>query len=1258
MTGIMVCFLLITAITIVINTSSVTAAISGNLPVSEMKYDANDNSAAFPESYRLAIRSLKEKHPNWVFKAVYTNLDWNTSIHHESYEVNRGISTVPSSYPDSWKKDGKNDFADGNFVVASKEAVAYCLDPRNYLTDAGVFQFETLTYSDVNSNIGTVEKLLAPTMMGTEQYKNKYKNNGNWITMDKTYAQMITQIGRETQVSPIHIASRMRQETGGNLANNLSINGSYPGYEGLYNFFNIRATPNADGTGSVANGLAYARSMGWTDPYQSIKGGISVIKDRYITWGQDTVYFQKFDVNNPYGTAKSLYSTQYMTNILAPTNEAKNSYNAYVSAGMINDAFEFHIPVYQNMPSTNVAYPGQASCINVEGPTNNQTFSGDIKIYGWAMSSDKNAKIKVSIDGKEISETVKRGSREDVLSSVSGYGGRENNPNPGFEVTVSGKNLTDDKHIILIEVISSGQVVASDYREIMVQKNQSRMYLEHPTDKQVVDKNVTVEGWLMTDAKNASLKVKVNGEEVSTTINRIHRDDVLSSVTGCGGKENNPQPGFRAVLDTINFPYGTNTVEVSAYAENGDLLKTVSSQFVIKKYETCLNVEVPDVTSAAKQEIYLRGWMMSEDKNATVKVELDGKDISDQIKRGSREDVLASVSGYGGRENNPNPGFEATISTNQLKDGQYELVISSMDSNGRTLQRIVRKVQVNKYRAKGYIEKPDSEVALQKTLFIRGWVMSENKDAILSISVDGNTVTNGIKRVTRNDVIDSVSGYGGSESNPTPGYELELDTQNLSLGNHILKVEVITPITNEVIMSETRNFSLRAPKTTSYLELPNQNASYGGDISVRGWVMSEDSDVDVKVYFDDVLCLEPIQRKSRNDVLASVSGYGDVSTNPNPGYEMTINTENIDYGNHTIRIDVTLANGSVVTTDLRHIVLKAPSAKIYIEKPNDEKQKTQIEIVGWMMSEDKNSMIQIYIDNQLRSERIHRVSRNDVLNAVKDCGGKEENPNPGFNTVIDTSKLKDGTHEIRVEVLSEKKKVIASQTKTIQIQKYEATSYIEFPQDAMIKQSQLNVKGWTLSQDKNATLRIYIDDSLRKETIKRGSRNDVLNAVNGYGDATINPNPGFEMTLDAKKLSYGVHKVRLEVISSNNEVIRFEEKTFTVRKPNSRMYIDIFQSQPEKDRLQIDGWAMTEDPEAFIVIFLDGSVIPETIHRVPREDVLQGISGYGGKETNPTPGFSTMIDTSGLTAGEHHVKIEVYSDVGDILQTESKSFVK
>lgn len=129
----------------------------------------------FPDSYKPYLYALKSKYPNWEFTALYTGIDWNTAI---SNEYGNDKNLVPLSYSDNWKctENGKyNVEIDAGWVNASKHAVEYTMDPRNFLNEVRIFQFEKLTYdTNINSEDG-VEKIL----YGTEFYNNtvSYKDS-------------------------------------------------------------------------------------------------------------------------------------------------------------------------------------------------------------------------------------------------------------------------------------------------------------------------------------------------------------------------------------------------------------------------------------------------------------------------------------------------------------------------------------------------------------------------------------------------------------------------------------------------------------------------------------------------------------------------------------------------------------------------------------------------------------------------------------------------------------------------------------------------------------------------------------------------------------------------------------------------------------------------------------------------------------------------------------------------------------------------
>ena len=319
---------------------------------SESKAAYSSKFSKYP-GYETLIKKLQEAHPNWEFEILETGLDWNETIVAESTK-DHGKNVVPKNRPDAWKCscDKTVEYA---WKCASTAAVAYYMDPRNSLNENYIFQFEQLTYdSEIQVREG-VEIILKPCnyMQGKVTY---YDTNGNKKTLNKTYIDVIMEAAKQYNVSPYHLAARIRQEQGAGDAGSM-ISGKWTEeggkYKGYYNFFNIKAF----GSDLVKTGLTYAKNQGWTDPEKSIKGGAAIIVKDYIAGGQDTLYLQKFDVVD---AGDGYYYWQYMTNVSASKTEGQSIRNAYNSMGLLsgNSKIKFKIPVYKNMPEQICPEPG------------------------------------------------------------------------------------------------------------------------------------------------------------------------------------------------------------------------------------------------------------------------------------------------------------------------------------------------------------------------------------------------------------------------------------------------------------------------------------------------------------------------------------------------------------------------------------------------------------------------------------------------------------------------------------------------------------------------------------------------------------------------------------------------------------------------------------------------------------------------------------------------------------------------------------
>ena len=313
----------------------------------------------FPDEYKPYVDALKGKYPNWEFKALYTNLDWNYVIKNENIY---GKNLVPKSYSDSWKNTTPGQYnveVDSGWVDSSKSAVEFAMDPRNFINYVRIFQFEELSYNSSTNKVASIEKIL----YGTEFYNKivEYKtSSGNNIVTNKKYSELILSAAQTSKVSSFHLASRIKQEVGPFLSHS-SISGTVSGYEGLYNFYNIGATSSSEPMGAIINGLKYAKDgkgasestktkylIPWNTKERAITGGGIFIGSSYINSGQNTIYLQKFHV---YDTGDGeLFWHQYMTNVLAPYSESKLIYTGYQNSNMLDTPMSFVIPIYENMP--------------------------------------------------------------------------------------------------------------------------------------------------------------------------------------------------------------------------------------------------------------------------------------------------------------------------------------------------------------------------------------------------------------------------------------------------------------------------------------------------------------------------------------------------------------------------------------------------------------------------------------------------------------------------------------------------------------------------------------------------------------------------------------------------------------------------------------------------------------------------------------------------------------------------------------------
>ncbi len=371
----------------------------------------------FPVSYVEYLVELHKKYPEWEFVPMITGLDWQASIDGERDPHKQQLieNIVQDSYMCSCSSCKGVIQEASNWVSASEEAVKYYMDPRNFLNEEYIFQFESTAYDSTHTKEG-VEAILKNTWMydSSITYLNAlgsektYKEDGVAVE----YSDVILKAAKDSGMSAYYLASKIVQEVGSGSASNAGgASGKNSPYNGIYNYYNIGAYTGVSDGLKWANGfMKTTRSVvmyktastsgtqvvtvpsntevyyiGASGDFYRVSAIVSgttykgyIKKDNisaYTSYGrpwtnpQKTIYYgaqyiydsfsenqytgylQKFNVNP---NSDNLYNHEYMANVRAAAAEAYKTYKAYVSANILEAKKVFSIPVFKNMPGADM----------------------------------------------------------------------------------------------------------------------------------------------------------------------------------------------------------------------------------------------------------------------------------------------------------------------------------------------------------------------------------------------------------------------------------------------------------------------------------------------------------------------------------------------------------------------------------------------------------------------------------------------------------------------------------------------------------------------------------------------------------------------------------------------------------------------------------------------------------------------------------------------------------------------------------------
>ena len=675
----------------------------------------------FPDSYKPYLLELQKKYPNWSFTALYTDLDWKYVIDNEN---KFGKNLVPKSYSDSWKNTKEGEYnveVDAGWVDCSRKAIEYTMDPRNFLNEVRIFQFEELSFNEKNNNKEGIEKIL----YGTEFYNKivEYVNSsGNTITTTSKYSDLILQAGKKSLVNSYHLASRIKQEVGPFLSHH-SISGKVAGFEGLYNFYNIGATSSAEPMGAIKNGLQYAKDgkgasqttkdkylIPWNTKDRAITGGGIFIGSSYIHLGQDTIYTQKFHISSLNGG--ELFWHQYMTNVLAPYSESKSIYNGYVNTGMLNDKISFVIPVYNNMPEIPVQSPSISTNDFIED--NTKVYADVSTTLNIRTMPSTSSEVLTTVDRNVIMTRIAKGKQSGELwdkvilpNGIIGY---------AFQNYL--KEFTEIKIEKINASIDNNTINKGESKKIQVEilpkeaKDHEIVYTSSNNNIATVDSKGNILG---IKPGTCTITIKAKENNVSTSLNIT----IYSQVTDMELETDKItiQTGEKFQINPVIYPEDANNKKVIYKSENENIVQINSSGLITAVSEGETKIIVQTEENKITKEIAVKVVEKIEENNikfdeslTITQNEVTGWDIkslkASQIKEKINTDYKIEIYNYKGQKlsDEQNAGTGSTIrlldENNVIKMEYIIIIYGDISGDGKinsadllTLQKHILEIQ-------------------------------------------------------------------------------------------------------------------------------------------------------------------------------------------------------------------------------------------------------------------------------------------------------------------------------------------------------------------------------------------------------------------------------------------------------------------------------------------------------------------------------------------------------------------------------------
>jgi hypothetical protein len=452
-----------------------------------------------------------------------------------------------------------------------------------------------------------------------------------------------------------------------------------------------------------------------------------------------------------------------------------------------------------------------------------------------------------------------------------------------------------------------GQVIAIENAMPL----QSRLIVDYPIVGATYSGQQVFSGWAMDDTAGISrITVAIDGASFGAATygtNNQYACDLYPGRYGC------PNVGWQYPVDTAQLYNGLHSITITSFTTDSMPRQTTRRLYFYSSNGSTapagaswIHIDSPAWQSTLAGLQVFRGWVT--DLNSTishVSIAIDGVSYGDALFGEPRADVCQK---FGTRPGCPNIGWEFSIDTTGLDDGDHTLEVTSFTASAvpRHTTASISFTTDNFYPGLVHVEYPDPQTpsTLSGQQTFSGWAMDLfSPIASVNIAIDGNSYGSAQYGSNRQDVCPYYPGY---ETCPAIGWTFPFNTSQLANGYHTLTVTSVTAEEVPRQMMESFPFITQNqnPSTsglsTIYVDSPQNQTTVYGTTYISGWALDDTSAIQsVNVSIDGISYGAATYGVSRMNVC---SAYPNRPGCPNVGWWFPFDTAKLSDGAHALRV--------------------------------------------------------------------------------------------------------------------------------------------------------------------------------------------------------------------------------------------------------------------------------------------------------------------------------------------------------------------